>query len=383
MTAVIPVVQPVARHRGDGREGALGGSVPGRRESSTDHRPTPTATYLLPIKADGPPADELTRYLRAVGATCELIVVDGSAPPQFAAAHREWSSFARHVPPDADLSCLNGKVRGVLTGLRLSACERVVIADDDVRYDMDTLDRVIAGLDVADVVVPQNYFDPLPWHARWDTARTLLNRATGGDFPGTLAVRRALLRDGYDGDVLFENLELIRTIEARGGVCRRAPELFVRRLPPSTRHFVAQRVRQAYDELARPGRCTSWLAVMPVSVIVGRRRRGAVAGLVLCLLSVALAEWGRRRCGGRQRFPSSSALFAPLWVAERSVCIWLAVVLRLRGGVRYNGSRIVRAATPVRQLRRAAERQRRSAASHPDASRLDVGGAERLRATSA
>jgi len=33
----------------------------------------------------------------------------------------------------------------------------------------------------ADLVGPQNFFDPLPWHARWDSARTLLNRASGGD----------------------------------------------------------------------------------------------------------------------------------------------------------------------------------------------------------
>ena len=71
-----------------------------------------------------------------------------------------------------------------------------------------------------ELVRPQNYFAPLRWHARWDTARTLLNRVAGGvDFPGTLAVRRSRSSqtDGYDGDVLFENLELIRTIEAAGG----------------------------------------------------------------------------------------------------------------------------------------------------------------------
>ena len=319
-------------------------------ESSAGRRSTHAATYLLPIKADRPPADELTHYLRAVSASCEVIVVDGSAPPQFEAAHREWSSFALHVAPHPDVSCLNGKVRGVVTGLRLSTAERVVIADDDVRYDTDALDRVIAELDLADVVVPQNYFDPLPWHARWDTARTLLNRATGGDFPGTLAVRSSLLRDGYDGDVLFENLELIRTVEARGGTCRRAPDLHVRRLPPSTRHFLGQRVRQAYDELARPGRCMFWSTLLPVTVLISRWRGRVAAYVMLSVISIAAAESGRRRGGGRRRFPFSATLFAPLWVAERAVCMWLALGLRIGGGVPYNGGRIVRAATPVRQL---------------------------------
>ena len=121
-----------------------------------------------------------------------------------------------------------GKVNGVVTGVRECSHERVVIADDDVRYDAAALRRVVALLDEADLVRPQNYFDPLPWHARWDTARSLLNRVfTGdpafpvGDFPGTLAVRRsAFLASGaYDGDALFENLELMRTIRAAGGRC--------------------------------------------------------------------------------------------------------------------------------------------------------------------
>ena len=102
----------------------------------------------------------------------------------------------------------------------------MVIADDDVRYDEVALERTVAALDEVELVRPQNYFAPLTWHARWDTARTLLNRVAGGvDFPGTLAVRRSALRgtDGYDGDVLFENLELIRTIEAAGGACSARP----------------------------------------------------------------------------------------------------------------------------------------------------------------
>jgi hypothetical protein len=71
---------------------------------------------------------------------------------------------------------------------------RELIADDDVRYDAAGLDRMRALLDGADLVRPQNYFHPLPWHARWDTARTLLNRSLGGDYPGTFGVRLSTFR---------------------------------------------------------------------------------------------------------------------------------------------------------------------------------------------
>jgi hypothetical protein len=311
------------------------------------------ATYILPIRRTEAAVDpELTRYLRDISRRCEVIVVDGSEPELFAAAHTEWHRFGVHVAPDPEITAANGKVRGVLSGLARASHERIVIADDDVRYDPGVLERAIEALDDADLVRPQNYFVPAPWHARWDTARTLLNRATGPDFPGTLLVRRSTLRrtGGYDGDVLFENLELIRTVEAAGGRVVSPLDLYVRRLPPSTRHFWSQRIRQAYDEFARPRRLLIFLGIAPVVAwAVNHRRFGGLttAGLG----SMVVAEAGRRRAGGSEVFPKSASLLAPLWLLERSLCSWLAIGSRLRGGCRYGGSRLRAAATPLRVLR--------------------------------
>jgi hypothetical protein len=52
-------------------------------------------------------------------------------------------------------------------------------------------------------------------------------------------------------------------------------------------------------------------------------------------------------------FPASTAAFAPLWLAERAVCSWLAVGVRvIRGGVPYRGLILSRAATSRRELER-------------------------------
>src|SRR3954471_8116560 len=131
--------------------------------------------YLLPIRAERNAATpEFTAYLRGLAERCEVLVVDGSPAPVFAAHHAAWQGIARHLRPDPRLACPNGKVQNVRTGMLATAAERVVIADDDVRYDPAVLAGVFAALDHADLVVPQNYFDPLPWHAGWDTARILL-----------------------------------------------------------------------------------------------------------------------------------------------------------------------------------------------------------------
>ena len=309
------------------------------------------ATYVLPLRSPEDVSAGLTGYLRWLASKVDLVVVDGSIPQVFAAHGRAWRGVGlRHVAPHADIDVLNGKVAGVLTGLRLACFDRVVVADDDVRYHDVSLERVVTLLDTWDIVRPQNYFEPCPWHARWDTARSLLNRVGGGDYPGTLAVRACAVPDGYDGNVLFENLELIRTVRARGGRMTTPLDCYVRRLPPTVRRFCSQRVRQAYDDFAQPPRLAAELLIVPAVVASGIRRRwlglAAFAGT-----AAGLAESGRRVGGGAAVFPPSASVLAPLWLLERGVCSWLAVACRLgRGGCAYGGTVIRRAATPSRRL---------------------------------
>ncbi len=297
--------------------------------------------------------DELINYLGWLGDRVETIVVDGSDAEIFAAQRRMFGSAVRHLPVDGDLTGRYGKVNGVVTGVRASSHERVLIADDDVRYDDEGLERMATLLRDADLVRPQNYFHPLPWHARWDTARSLVNRALGADFPGTLGLRRSILlaAGGYDGDCLFENLELMRTVQAMGGRVVSPLDFYVRRLPPPAGHFLSQRVRQAYDDFALPVRMAAELAVLPGLATLGRR--DARAFLAAPLLAVAVAEAGRRRAGGTKVFPGTCSLMAPAWVAERGVCAWLALWERfVHGGVPYAGTVLSKAANSRRVLER-------------------------------
>ncbi|GAB3069540.1 glycosyltransferase family 2 protein [Micromonospora schwarzwaldensis] len=335
---------------------------PGRTAAASAPDRLPMA-YVLPLRAaDDRGLDELTGYLRELRRRVDVVVVDGSPPELFARHADAWRGLVRHVPPDPALHGRNGKVLGVLTGVALARHEHVVIADDDVRYDLPALRAVHDLLDRVDLVRPQNHFAPLTWHAWWDTGRTLLARVFGGDWPGTLALRRStfLAMGGYDPDVLFENLELVRTVRAYGGSTATPAWLYVRRLPPTAAHFLGQRVRQAYDETARPAWLLAALAVLPATAVALVARR---PGLLLRagLVTVAVAELGRRRAGGARVFPAHTTLAAPAWVLERGVCAWLAVGRRLRGGVPYAGSRLRTAAHSTRALRRRLARRH-----HPD-----------------
>lgn len=310
------------------------------------------ASYVLPIAASAPQLRALSGYLHRLGRMIDdVIVVDGSAPEIFAVHAHAWAGIVRHMPPEARTT--NGKVGGVMTGVTAAKHEAVIIADDDVRYRRAGLDRIVASLENFSVVRPQNLFRPLPWHARWDTARSLLSRLMGGDWPGTLGVRRSALRDagGYSGEVLFENLELVRTIETAGGRSIALLDMFVERRPPPARHFLSQRIRQAYDEWARPVHFIAQLALLPFAISL-IWLAGPIASIALASCAIAAAEAGRRTAKGRTAFPPSSALWAPAWLAERAVTSWLALATRvLLGGVRYRTTRLAQAATPLPVLK--------------------------------
>ena len=339
-------------------------------------------SYVLPLRwSEDGDLTELRAYLeRVAGWVEEVVVVDGSPGPIFERHRRELGRLCRHIRPDPRLDFKMGKVNGVDTGVRAATRELVVIADDDVRYERAELERVAALLGEAHLVRPQNHFDPLPWHARIDTARTLLNRVhTGdrrfgaGDFPGTLAIRRSAYEaiGGYDGDVMFENLELMRTVAVAGGTVASPLDLYVRRLPPTSAHYLSQRVRQAFDDLGVPVRLAAFLAIGPALAIAVARGRGRVALAVLLAGPFAVAEAGRRRAGGTSRYPLSSALLAPLWVIERAVSAWLAVASKLRrGGIPYAGRIVPRGVNSEAEIRRRLGGARLSASGGAEADRL-------------
>src|SRR5207247_698766 len=121
--------------------------------------------------------------------------------------------------------------------------------------------------------------------------------------------------NGYDGNVLFENLELVRTARAAGAVEVIPLDLYVRRLPPTGAHFGSQRVRQAYDEFARPYRLAAQLSLLPATAaLLWLRHLRFVIALLAAV--IALAAYGRQRAGGARYFPLRTVLAAPLWLLE-------------------------------------------------------------------
>jgi hypothetical protein len=194
-------------------------------------------------------------------------------------------------------------------------------------------------------VRPQNFLDPLPWWARLEAARMLINRATlrAGDYPGTCAfLRQSMLAAGpYDGDVLFDNEEIIRHFAQGGAQIRYALNLFVRKVPPSFRKWIEQRPRQAYEDFGLRAKTLFFLTVLPLllgCIFFAEAKSTALCVGGLSLLSIAVAFRGWTRGRARECFPLSTIWFAPLWVSERALSTYSALYWFLvRGGYPFGG----------------------------------------------
>jgi Glycosyl transferase family 21 len=294
------------------------------------------STYLLPIRRarfSSTEAGELAVYFGALkNAGCDVLVIDGSPATVFDQHASSWHSLCRHERVDRSFGYLNDKVNGIHTGVRLATMEKIILADDDIRYTAAEIDRVCELLDHFEVVRPQNFLSPLPWWARMEAARMLINRATlrTADYPGTCAFRReAMLRVGeYDGDVLFDNEEIIRHFARHGATVNYATNLFVQKRPPTLRKWIEQRPRQAYEDFALRTKTALFFAI-PIAAAVaaavsGWKGLGLWLGVV-CLGSFALALLGWQRGTARHHFPWSVCFFAPLWTLERSASTYSAI----------------------------------------------------------
>ncbi len=309
-------------------------------------------TYLLPIRRTSFSHDEAKDFaqyfVRLENAGCEILVIDGSPLNVFDSHHEAWRNLARHEKVDRRFSYLNDKVNGIHTGVELAPNEKIVLADDDIRYTATEVSRIASLLDDCEVVRPQNYLTPLPWWARMEAARMLINRAMlrAADYPGTCAFRReTMLRVGhYDGDVLFDNEEIIRHFARHHAQICYANDLFVQKRAPRLRKWFEQRPRQAYEDFGLRAKTAVFFSLPPLALGAGAvfGSKGLIwFAASVAVIAMSLAFAGRVRGAAKKYFPFSSIFFAPLWIFERALSTYWALFWYLRHGGYPFGDRLV------------------------------------------
>jgi hypothetical protein len=274
-------------------------------------------TYLVVLDGDcGGDLREFAAYLSELGvAKCEVVILDGSSEHTFARHRRVLCWVGRHVAARPRHRNLAGAIDPFRVAVDLASCEKVIVAPPTMRYDSKAIDELCTRLDTHELVKPQDYLQPLPWWGGIEAGRILVHRAIEPAGHGaTFAFRRAAVRG-------LRELQRVH-----------APDVFVRRLPPTVDTWLQDRPRQAGADFDFPVKTAFFLSLMPLALLFatlgGPRLAGGYASAIACG-AVALAMRGR--VGAAPFFPLRACLYAPLWVLERSVSVYWALFRRVRG----------------------------------------------------
>lgn len=268
---------------------------------------------------------ELARYLTTLSvADCDVVILDPSPRLTFDRNARtlRWVGRHLHVP--------TGPVDLVRCAAAVAACEEVIVASEDVRYTPEALVRLCTLLDTLEVVEPQDYFDPLPWWGAIDAGGMLLHRGIEPqpEHGATFGFRRGAIRSLRS----LSAAESPSSLAAHGAEVYAAADVFVRREPRALGEWLAQRPRVAGNDFTFPVKTAFFLALLPLLLLLavagGAQLAGGCAGAI-SFAAVGLAIRGRT--GAASFFPWRACLFAPLWILERSVSVYWALLRRLSG----------------------------------------------------
>ena len=296
-------------------------------------------TYLVILdrdtSSDGDLRD-LACYLSTLSAAdCDVVVLDGSSREHFDENRRVLRWVSRYIAARPQHRGVNGVVDPIRAALAVAACEKVIVAAEEVRYDECAIDSLCRLLDAHEVVEPQDYPDPLPWWGGIDAGRILVHRAVVpcADHGATFGFRRGAIRNlrHLDGNPFDPAEGAVRLLTSVGVEVFSAFELFVKRVPPALGDWMRERPRLADDDFVMPVKSAFFFALIPMAMLLmafaGPRAVAGYAGAV-AFASIALAFRGR--IGATAVFPLRSCFFAPLWVFERGVSVYWALLRKLR-----------------------------------------------------
>lgn len=304
-----------------------------RNRNAQDRR----CSYVVVVESSAasmPDLRELGNYLSTLGtAGCDVVVLDPSPRMLFELNGRILRWVARHVAVGPEHCTSAGTLDCLRAAAAVAACEKVIVASEDVRYTPAAIGQLCDLLETHEVVEPQDYLDPLPWWGSVEAGRILLHRgiepqpdhgATFGFRRGTVRALRALN--------LIDDRDPARRLANAGAEVYAASDVFVRREPGAFEDWLEERPRIAGNDFALPFKSAFFFSLVPflllLGVFGGMRLAGVYAGVV-GFSSVGLALRGR--AGARAFFPLRACLFAPLWVMERSVSVYWALFRKLRG----------------------------------------------------
>jgi len=283
-------------------------------------------TYVVSIDDSARDLRSLADYFSLLGSNgCEVIVLDTGPREAIDENRRVLRWVARHIAVRAPFDI-------VRTSAELARTEKIIVASDDVRYEVTDIHDICALLDSHEVVEPQDYLEPLPWWGGIEAGRMLVHRGIDPlpDRGATFGFRRGALRAlrGFDATSARDPVRRLATF---GAEVFSAFELFVKRHPPNLGDWLRERPGAAGDDFAMPVKTAFFFTLIPMAMLLlvfagARVSIGFTSAVAFASIVLAM----RGRAGASAFFPLRACFCAPLWLIERSVSVYWALMRKLQ-----------------------------------------------------
>ena len=150
------------------------------------------------------------------------------------------------------------------------------------------------------------------------------------DQGATFGFRRGALRAlrGFDATA---SRDPVRRLAAFGAEVFSAFELFVKRRPPQLAEWIRERPRAASEDFGMPVKTAFFFTLIPMAMLLlvfagARVSIGFTSAVAFASIVLAM----RGRAGASAFFPLRACFCAPLWLIERSVSVYWALMRKLQ-----------------------------------------------------
>jgi hypothetical protein len=283
----------------------------------------------------------------------EILIVDASPDPIFSVIDAWFADIAqvRHFRPHIqDIAGHNNKLLGLRDALPQAQFRYALLLDHDMRPSPDVMREIILRLQDYDCARCMIHYQSFRLAALINVNGIFLVNLLCRDkqFWGHLLLDRRMLLDlGLPRtDTLFDELTIMRHFQHHG---KRVGYISTIQIPMAYRdspaHFIEQRLRYAYENLAYPLRFLFFLSLLPL--LLTSLFFSPLITLTLFLvitIGVIGLSWLGQTYYDNGTYPPYTFLYAPLWFWPYPFTSWIALGLRLKGGIAFGGQIIRRPA---------------------------------------
>lgn len=256
------------------------------------------------------------------------------------------SKIVHIVPASEDRTGNNDKLNGIYAAVKIVKYNYIFIVDDHYRITGEKFLVALQYFEIYDMFKVVPVFDKYTFSVMLDEAgfffRSFVNKTK--QYAGHIALKHELfVKYGFPcRDALYDEYVVEKYYQDKGCSVGFPPQVFFSATQKiTTKKFLEQRIRYAYENIAFPLRFIIHLLFLP-SFVIGVLANLKVTVILLLIYSIFIAfiSFVGQRIYGAESMPKYLFMLAPIWHLFYWVTSWISLFLYFSGGICFGERRI-------------------------------------------